>query len=51
MEELLHELSQAIDGLLVQCETDAPLSLFVWPELLKSRSGLQGRPLAIVSLA
>ena len=36
MEELLHELSQAIEDLLVQSETDAPLSLFVWPEPLPS---------------
>ncbi|HEU5089738.1 MAG TPA: nuclease A inhibitor family protein, partial [Roseiflexaceae bacterium] len=34
MEELLHKLSQATNGLLVQSETDAPLSLFVWPEPL-----------------
>ena len=34
MEEVLYELSQAIEGLLVQSETDAPFSLFVWPEPL-----------------
>jgi hypothetical protein len=31
MQALLMELAQAIDGLLVQGETDAPLSLFSWP--------------------
>jgi hypothetical protein len=31
---LLTELAQAIDGLLVLSETDAPLRLFVWPEPL-----------------